>query len=321
MKKLVLILLGIFPVLAQAQNTNCEGDTVVLYLPQGARGTVQWQQSTNLTNYTAIAGATSDSILIVLPAGTSGYRAEIIEGTCNPIFSDVETFTSANKPSPAMAGANQTVNGTSTSLNATAPMVGTGTWSIISGAGGIIATPTNPQSLFTGLVGNTYQLLWTVSVGASCPDNVDTVTIQFLAAPALPTITCNSAPLYIHPTDNSGPMGWGCVGVVSGATDDNNGQLNTSTIVLACTAPTAAHVCANLNAFGYTDWFLPSYNELECVRQNAATIGGFQAGAYWASTEGTAPTFSANARYRTFPSGVSGYGSKNNQNRVRCVRK
>lgn len=321
MKNILTILLVAFASNVFAQIAACEGDNIVLHLPSNTRGNIQWQRSIDLTNWAPITNATNDTLQVTLTQGTEAFRAQILEGTCAAIFSDVEQFLTTPAPSPANAGPNQTVGGTSASLSATPPLTGAGLWSILNGTGGVVVLPTDPASTFTGTTGTTYSLLWTVSTGANCPNNTDTVEISFQNTASLPTITCNSAPLYVHPTDNSGPMAWGCSGVVSGATDDNNGQLNTSTIIVACTAPTAAHLCDNLTAFGFSDWYLPAYNELECLRQNGATIGGFQAGSYWSSTEGTLPLFSANARYRTFPSGVSGYGSKSNLDRVRCVRK
>lgn len=226
-------------------------------------------------------------------------------------------FTISAAPSLANAGMDASTNLTSITLNANQPTIGTGTWSVHSGAGGSFVDANDPQSVFNGSNNTMYQLLWTVS-NPPCTESVDTVEVNLLGAP-LPSINCNGT-LYVHPTDNHGPIAWGCSGIVSGAGDDNNGQANTSAIVLACPSPTAANICDTLTSFGFNDWYLPSYNELDCMRQEATNIGGFAAGAYWSSTEGTG-IFTANARYRTFPSGVSGFGSKSNANRVRCVRR
>ncbi len=318
MRKTLALLLSIASFSAFSQTVFCQSDTIVYYLPSGARGAVQWQESANGVLFNNIAGATGDSLLVIANS-TATYRAQLIEGTCAPVFTTPELATVNAAPSPAVAGADQNVTGaTTTNLNATAPMVGTGTWTILSGVGGSVLNPGNPVSAFSGVAGSSYILLWEVS-NAPCASNFDTVEVTFVGSSSLPSVLCNSVTLYVHPADQSGPMSWGCSGIVAGAGDDNNGVLNTATIVAACPAPTATHVCDNLVDLGYSDWYLPSYNELECIRQNAAAIGGFAAGAYWSSTEGTG-IFTANARYRTFPSGVSGYGSKSNQNRVRCVR-
>lgn len=62
-------------------------------------------------------------------------------------------------------------------LNATPPTVGTGSWTIISGTGGSIASPNDPQSSFTGSYGENYILQWTVT--NSCGSSTDQVSIQF----------------------------------------------------------------------------------------------------------------------------------------------
>lgn len=81
-------------------------------------------------------------------------------------------------PSIAIAGSDQfDVSGISTSLNATAPTVGTGVWSIQSGADGSIGNTNNSNSTFTGLAGDVYILRWTVS--NECGSSYDEVTVSF----------------------------------------------------------------------------------------------------------------------------------------------
>jgi hypothetical protein len=84
------------------------------------------------------------------------------------------------------AGADQTgaltCGVTTATLAATAPTVGTGTWSIISGTGGTITTPSSPTSTFTGTAGTTYTLRWTVS-NSPCVTSSDDVIIKFNQSP------------------------------------------------------------------------------------------------------------------------------------------
>ncbi len=224
-------------------------------------------------------------------------------------------------PTQANAGPDITATSLTVGMAANTPSSGTGQWFVTSGTGGSFANVNSPLTNFTGTPNSTYTLVWAIS-NLPCPASSDTLTVTMPAGPSLPSVPCGSPSytMYVHPTDNAGPMTWGCIGIVAGAGDDNNGTANTSIIVQACGLSTAAGICDTLVAFGYSDWYLPSYNELECVRLNAAAIGGFASAAYWSSTEGTG-IFTANARYRTFPTGTSGYGSKSNSNRIRCVRK
>ncbi|MEL1255691.1 T9SS sorting signal type C domain-containing protein [Flavobacterium sp. DGU38] len=86
------------------------------------------------------------------------------------------------------AGADQTgaltCGVTTTTLAATAPTVGTGTWSIVSGTGGTVSDPSSPTSTFTGTAGISYTLRWTVS-NSPCVTSSDDVIITFNQSPAV----------------------------------------------------------------------------------------------------------------------------------------
>jgi hypothetical protein len=84
----------------------------------------------------------------------------------------------------ANAGPNQTLCGTSTFLAANNPTNGTGSWSIVSGAGGTVATPSSPTSQFTGTANTTYTLRWTI-VNAPCTSTLDDVVITLTGAPTV----------------------------------------------------------------------------------------------------------------------------------------
>lgn len=117
--------------------------------------------------------------------GTAGVtyvlQWQISNGTCTA-SSDQVTIQFDQAPSPAVAGADQTLCSTSATLGATAPAIGAGTWSIVNGAGGVIAAPNNPLSGFTGVAGTTYELQWSV-VNGVCPAVIDNVLITFDANP------------------------------------------------------------------------------------------------------------------------------------------
>ncbi len=55
---------------------------------------------------------------------------------------------------------------------------GTGTWTIVSGAGGSFVNANSPTTVFNGVSGTTYDLQWTISNGV-CPSTSDNVQIQF----------------------------------------------------------------------------------------------------------------------------------------------
>jgi len=125
------------------------------------------------------------------------------------------------------------------------------------------------------------------------------------------------------PSDQSPDyLGWGCWGIsISGAdgTAVGTGEQNTLDIETGCTtAGTAADICANLSLGGYSDWFLPSKDELNLMYTNLKVfgVGGFASTWYWNSSESSAHV--AGCQY--FLSGSQANFAKNSSFRVRAVR-
>ncbi len=79
----------------------------------------------------------------------------------------------------------------------------------------------------------------------------------------------------------------------------------------------AASICTALTLGGYTDWYLPSEDELNELYINRAVIGGFASVYYWSSTEAN----STEAWVQYFPNGGQGYANKGPSNYVRAVRR
>ena len=132
-------------------------------------------------------------------------------------------------------------------------------------------------------------------------------------------------------SDQSSGAEWGCYGTtISGAdgTAIGTGAQNTIDIEAGCTTPgIAADICANLSLNGYTDWFLPSKDELNEMYINKATIdatalanGGaaftIYSTYYWSSSEYDLGT----AWWQSFFLGDQGHYAKQNDFSVRAVR-
>ncbi|MEZ4931475.1 MAG: hypothetical protein R2788_04995 [Saprospiraceae bacterium] len=118
--------------------------------------------------------------------GTAGQtytlRWTVSNAPC-PVSTDDVDIEFLENTSAATAGADQEVCGTSTSLSANAPVVGTGAWSEVSGDGnGVFGDASSPTSSFDGTAGQSYTLRWTVS-NASCPISTDDVMIAFVESP------------------------------------------------------------------------------------------------------------------------------------------
>ncbi len=112
---------------------------------------------------------------------------------------------------------------------------------------------------------------------------------------------------------------WGCSGTsISTSTTIGTGQNNTTAIVNNCTIPNiAAHLCDNLNFGGYSDWFLPSRDELSQLFINRNSIGVLSIGTYWSSSQNASSTaWSVN-----FMSGAVVSSNKTSALYVRAVRR
>ena len=116
---------------------------------------------------------------------------------------------------------------------------------------------------------------------------------------------------------------WGCYKTaVSGtSTAVGTGSANTTKIISVCTGYTmiAANVCSNYSYSGYSDWFLPSKDELILMNTNLGSqgLGNFASASYYSSSESS----STGAWGYAFGYGyVSGPGKSGYPYYVRAVR-
>jgi hypothetical protein len=83
---------------------------------------------------------------------------------------------------------------------------------------------------------------------------------------------------------------WGCEGTFVTGTSIafGTGQANTTAIVNSCpTNGIAARICDQLELNGFSDWFLPSKDELNLMYQNLhmQKLGDFSNFLYWSSSQ------------------------------------
>ncbi|MBP7736843.1 MAG: DUF1566 domain-containing protein [Spirochaetes bacterium] len=110
----------------------------------------------------------------------------------------------------------------------------------------------------------------------------------------------------------------GGTGTALGTGTANTDRIIAQAVAAGNTTPTsyAAGLARAYNAGGYTDWYLPSKDELSKLCTNRVSIGGFASAWYWSSSEaGTA--YIAWSQY--FGGGTMG-GAKFGSWRVRAVR-
>ena len=102
--------------------------------------------------------------------------------------------------------------------------------------------------------------------------------------------------LIAAPSDQSASAIWGCDGTVIAGADAQtigSGMQNTQDILAGCSAAgIAAKICSDLTLGGYSDWYLPSIDELEKLDENMDEIGGFSSTTpnYISSTESSSTT-------------------------------
>jgi hypothetical protein len=115
---------------------------------------------------------------------------------------------------------------------------------------------------------------------------------------------------------------WGCTGTEVGETESGigTGKENTKKIIVTCrttgSAEIAARLCNQAIIDGYSDWFLPSKEELNLLYENKEIIGGYEHGYYWSSSE-----FSADfAWYQHFDFGFQDYLKKDFSYYYRPIR-
>jgi len=95
--------------------------------------------------------------------------------------------------------------------------------------------------------------------------------------------------IIVAPSDQGLNIEWGCEGTaISGAdgTALGTGAQNTIDIVNGCSETgIAARICNDLVLNGYSDWYLPSKDELNILYLNRTAINGGMTFLYWTSTE------------------------------------
>ncbi len=195
-------------------------------------------------------------------------------------------------------------------------------------------------SNITGLNANTVYYLRAYAInagGTSYGDQVSVRTtdyaigesalggkIAYLLQPGDPGYDANTQHgLVATATDVSVGAEWGCFSftgsTINGAdgTAIGTGNQNTIDIMAGCsTAGIAARLCGDLVLNGYSDWYLPSKDELNKLYINRVAIGGFTSNHYWTSSE----VDFYHAWYQDFANGQFTNGDRRSTKYVRAIR-
>ena len=121
-------------------------------------------------------------------------------------------------------------------------------------------------------------------------------------------------------------LSWGCSGInVTTTADLFSGSLNTQNILAACSETNiGARYCDTLDSNGFSDWYLPSKDELNQLYINRSYVPGIVTASlsfYMSSTQGTNDT---NYNTQNFENGAQAnfrFKGATSDNRVRAIRK
>lgn len=156
-----------------AQSSICPGDSVYITLT-GYSGTLQWEYSTDGSSWSPMVGATS-ATMGDLPTAERWYRCEVLEGTCDPVYSDTSHVLISDLTADAgpdqlycTSGSAVTLGGSPAATGGTAPY--TYSWTPVTDlSSAVVANPTASPTV------NTCYIL-TVTDSNGCTDS-DTVCV------------------------------------------------------------------------------------------------------------------------------------------------
>jgi hypothetical protein len=166
------------------------------------------------------------------------------------------------------------------------------------------------------VIGSSFGIDMTFTTAYSIGENVNGGLVFYIDNTGKHGLVC-------APTDQGTVSDWGCWGTTINGADGTivgTGNQNTTDIITGCTEDgIAAKICYDLDLNGYTDWFLPSKDELGLMYTNLKTngFGDFTGHFYWSSSEGP----NNDAWAQIFSSGDQARLAKNSLDHlVRAVR-
>ncbi len=177
---------GITTADANIDQTICETSTATLAanaVATGETGTWTTAGDGSFSNAND-EGATYTPGTTDITNGTVTLQWEIDNGVCTP-STDQITITIDQSPSAAVAGADQSICSGTATMSATAPAVGTGTWT--TSGDGTFSSANDEAATYTpgtsDIATGTATLTWTVSNGV-CADNTDNMVLTITSGAA-----------------------------------------------------------------------------------------------------------------------------------------
>jgi PKD-like domain/Secretion system C-terminal sorting domain/Immunoglobulin I-set domain len=231
---------------AGSNQTICQGTAATMAANSPSVGTGAWSIASGPDSDLAQFSSTAANNASFTPTATSGtYELvwTISNAPCTASTSTV-TITVNEAPTASNAGSGQTICvGTTATMAANVPSVGTGAWSIVSSPNtnnNQFNDATDAAAVFTPTVSGTYNLVWTIS-NAPCTASTSTVTIIVTAQPTASNAGSNQTICQgtaATMAANSPSVGTGAWSIASGP-DSDLAQFSSTTANNASFTPTA----------------------------------------------------------------------------------
>ncbi|MFZ6008747.1 MAG: hypothetical protein ACOYXT_00245, partial [Bacteroidota bacterium] len=136
--------------------TICSGSTTNVTIESSQAGVqYQLQNDSDSSPLSGFFSGTGANLVVTSNALTSNTTIKVYARNtttlCDRDLTDKVTVTVDQTPTASAAGPDQNICGTSATLAANTPVIGSGTWSIVSGAGGSFVLNTDPATTFNGV--------------------------------------------------------------------------------------------------------------------------------------------------------------------------